>query len=145
MSVGSERRCDHRHSMDASPDLAKTSSVQHHGSNMFRTTNVLKTSRNLRPCIHPSSCPFFHSLPHNVSRIGRFSSEKSLRNILPTFRDQVARSTGVESFSSRFPRPTIRNQVLVSKLHLSVFCSCFNQLVLWLLSFLSVDLYSRIR
>ncbi|KAG1764054.1 hypothetical protein EDD22DRAFT_1049945 [Suillus occidentalis] len=79
---------------------------------MFRTTNVLGASRNLRPCIHPSSCSFFHSLPRNVSRIGRFTSEKSFRNILPTFRDQVARSTGVESFSSRFPRPTIRNQVL---------------------------------
>ncbi|KAG2346696.1 hypothetical protein BDR05DRAFT_958846 [Suillus weaverae] len=79
---------------------------------MLHTTNILKTSRYLRPCIHPSSRSFVHSLPRNFPRIGRFMSEKSFQSILPTFRDQVARSTEVASFSSRFPRPTIRSQVL---------------------------------
>ncbi|KAG1816248.1 hypothetical protein EV424DRAFT_1410563 [Suillus variegatus] len=79
---------------------------------MSSTINILKTSRYLRPCIHPSSRSFVHSLPRNFPRIGRFTSEKSFQSTPPTFRDQVARSTEVESFSSRFPRPTIRNQVL---------------------------------
>src|SRR5258708_51532 len=115
MSVGAKTEYDHM--CDASPDLAKTSftstkpNTHAHGSNMFRTTNILKTSRCLRPCIHPSSRSFVHSLPRNFPRIGRFTSEKSFQSILPTFRDQVVRSTEVESFSSRFPRPTIRNQV----------------------------------
>ncbi|KAG2121870.1 hypothetical protein DEU56DRAFT_833416 [Suillus clintonianus] len=79
---------------------------------MFYTTNILNTSRCLRSCIHPSSRSFVRSLPRNFPRIGRFTSGKSSQSILPTFRDQVARSTEVESFGSRFPRPTIRNQVL---------------------------------
>lgn len=79
---------------------------------MSPTINILKTSRYLLPCIHPSSRSFVHSLPRNFPRIGRFTSEKSFQSTPPTFRDQVARSTEVESFSSRFPRPTIRNQVL---------------------------------
>ncbi|KAG1780847.1 hypothetical protein EV702DRAFT_1076129 [Suillus placidus] len=79
---------------------------------MFHTSNILKTSHYLRPCIHPSSRSFVHSLPRNFPRIGRFTSQKSFQSILPTFRDQVARSTEVASFSSRFPRPTIRSQVL---------------------------------
>ncbi|KAG1864903.1 hypothetical protein F4604DRAFT_1782701 [Suillus subluteus] len=80
---------------------------------MFRTTgDILKTSLYLRPCILPSSRSFVHSLPRNFPRIGRFASEKPFQSILPTFRNQVALSIGVESFSSRFPRPTIRNQVL---------------------------------
>ncbi|KAG2071539.1 hypothetical protein BDR04DRAFT_1098000 [Suillus decipiens] len=79
---------------------------------MFRTTNILKTSLYLQPCIHPSSRSFVHCLPRHFPRIARFTSEKSFQSTLPTFRDQVARSIEVGSFSSRFPRPTIRNQIL---------------------------------
>ncbi|OJA11968.1 hypothetical protein AZE42_07247 [Rhizopogon vesiculosus] len=79
---------------------------------MFCTTNILRTPHCLRPCIHPPSRSFVHSLPRNFPRIGRITPEKSSQSILPTFRDQVARSTEVESFSSRVHRPKIRNQVL---------------------------------
>jgi len=91
-----------------------------HGSIMFRTTNILHIPRGLRPCIHPPSRSLVHSLPRNFPRIGRITPDKSeLQSSLPTFSDQVARSTEVESFSSRVRPPTIRNQVLVSKLQSS--------------------------
>jgi hypothetical protein len=127
-------------------DISSVGKLNTHalGSNMFRTINILKTSLYFRSCIHPSSRSFVHSLPRSFPRIGRFTSEKSFQSTLPTFRDQVARSIEVESFSSRFPRPTIRNQVLVSKFH-SFFTFVLELAGSWFLSFLSVDLYSRIQ
>ncbi|KAG0705596.1 hypothetical protein DFH29DRAFT_980840 [Suillus ampliporus] len=63
--------------------------------------------------MHPPSRSFVHSLPRSFPRIWRITPEKSFQSTpLPTFRDQVVRSTEVESFSSRVPRPTVRNQVL---------------------------------
>src|SRR5882762_841582 len=81
---------------------------------MLRNTLHWQTARALRPCLRPPlSIRLTPGIPrHRVPRAVRFLSDNSQPPI-PSFRDQIARTSEVKSFSEHVRRPSIRNQVLV--------------------------------
>ncbi|KAH7922601.1 rhomboid-domain-containing protein [Leucogyrophana mollusca] len=79
---------------------------------MLSTTSYRHSFRPLKTCLGAlEGRSWAHSLLRNSPRKAR-AAQKKVSADIPSFRDQIARSSKVESFSERMKRPTIRHQVL---------------------------------
>lgn len=84
---------------------------------MLWTTLRSHTTQTIRPCLRPTILKYYSpSLNRNgAPRTARFLSDKAQpTGVMPSFREQVARSSEPVSFSEKVKRPSIRNQIFVS-------------------------------